>query len=176
MTELDLYILDWVQEHLQCSFLDTVMPWITSLGNSGVVWIILALVLLLIPKTRRLGGVVTAALLIDLLLCNLMIKPLVARARPFTLREVELLIAAPTDYSFPSGHTAASFAATAALFFSKNKGWIPALVLSVIIAFTRLYLYVHYPSDVLCGALLGIFCGWAGARLIQVVSDKTKRD
>ena len=140
MTELDLYILDWIQAHLKCGFLDTVTPWITALGNAGAVWIILAVVLLLIPKTRRNGGAVAAALIIDLLLCNCLIKPLAARERPFTLQEVELLITAPTDYSFPSGHTAASFAATAALFFSKNKGWIPALVLSSMIAFTRLYL------------------------------------
>ncbi len=163
MTELDLSILDWIQANLQCSFLDTTMPVVTALGNAGMIWIIMAVILLIIPKTRRYGLAVAMALLLDLLLCNILIKPLVARVRPYTLRDVELLIAAPTDYSFPSGHTAAAFAATSSLFFSKNKGWIPALILSIIIAFTRLYLYVHYPSDVVGGALLGVFCGWLGA-------------
>ncbi len=168
MIELELAVLDWIQAHLQCGFLDAVVPRITVLGNGGAVWILMAVVLLIIPKTRRIGCAVTLSLLIDLLLCNILIKPLVARPRPFTLREVELLIAAPTEFSFPSGHTAAAFTATTALFFSKSKGWIPALILAVLLAFTRLYLYVHYPTDVICGALLGIFCGWAGTMLLRV--------
>lgn len=168
MTELDLSILDWIQEHLRCAFLDTVTPWITMLGDGGVVWILLALILLAIPRTRKLGLAVTAALVVDLLLCNVLIKPLVARTRPFVLRpEIKLLIAPPRDYSFPSGHTAASFAAVGALFFAKSRGWIPALILAVAIGFTRMYLYVHYPTDVLAGAVLGIFCGAIGALIMK---------
>lgn len=178
MTELDLSILDWIQAHWQCQFLDTVTPWITKLGDGGVVWILLALVLLAIPRTRHLGIAVTAALLVDLLLCNILIKPLVARTRPFVLRpEIQLLIAPPGDYSFPSGHTAASFAAAGALFFAKNRGWIPALILAIAIGFTRLYLYVHYPTDVLAGAVLGVFCGAMGAWIAKKALDfyKNKR-
>ena len=168
MTQLDLSILDWIQTHLRCDFLDRVVPWITALGEFGAIWILLALVLLISPRTRKLGLAVAFALVLDLIFCNVIIKPLVARPRPFTLRpEIELLIQAPKDFSFPSGHTAASFAAAGALFFSKNRGWIPALILALAIAFTRLYLYVHFPSDVICGALLGILCGAAGAVLMK---------
>lgn len=164
MTQLDFTILDWLQTHLQCGLLDRVMPWITALGEFGAIWILLALVLLIRKDTRPLGVCVAAALAVDLLLCNALIKPLVARPRPFALRpEVLRLIPPPSDFSFPSGHTAASFAATAALWRGKSRLWIPAVVLAAAIGLSRLYLGVHYPSDVLCGALLGIFCGLIGA-------------
>ena len=164
MLELDFMILDWVQSHLRCGFLDTVVPWVTLLGEYGAVWIALALVLMLKKNTRPLGFAVAAALAVDVLVCNVILKPLVARPRPFALRpEITLLVKAPWDYSFPSGHTAASFAAVAALVQRKSSLWIPALVLAAAISLSRIYLYVHYPSDVLCGALLGLACGFAGA-------------
>lgn len=120
---------------------------------------------------------VTAALILDVILCNGILKNLVARVRPCDVNTtVQLLIPRPEDYSFPSGHTAASFATTAALFFAgkKKKLWIPALGLSVLIAFSRLYLYVHYPTDVLGGLLVGILCGWIGAQLVNQVFKKQK--
>ena len=163
MTQLDFGILDWVQTHLRCAFLDAVVPAITLLGEFGAVWILLALVLLMRKETRTMGVAVAVALAVDVLLCNGVLKPLIARPRPFTLRpEIELLVKAPWDYSFPSGHTAASFAAVAALFQQKSRLWIPALVLGTAIALSRIYLYVHYPSDVLCGVILGILCGLIG--------------
>lgn len=167
MLSVELSILDFLQEHLRCAFLDVVVPAFTKLGDYGIVWILLAIALSAFPKTRRVGIAVACALLLDLLLCNLLIKPLVARERPYTYRELQLLISAPRDYSFPSGHTAASFAVTSALFFRKNRLWIPALSLSVLLGFTRLYLYVHFPSDVLCGALLGMFAGFMGCLLAK---------
>lgn len=96
----------------------------------------------------------------DLVSCNLLIKPLVGRVRPFAVSgAVELLTAPPLDASFPSGHTAASFAAVFALRKSGSRLWKPALAVAVVIAFSRLYLYVHWPSDVLAGAVLGAACG-----------------
>ena len=125
-----------------------------------------------LPRTRKLGLVVTAALVLEAIPCNLILKPLVARARPFTVNPaVELLITKPTDFSFPSGHTSASFAVVSALFFRKERLWIPAGILAALIAFSRLYLYVHYPTDVLAGALVGILAGWIavkGTEAIQV--------
>ena len=95
---------------------------------------------------------------------QLLLKPIIARPRPFTFRpELTLLVKAPRDFSFPSGHTAASFAAASALLFSKAKGWIPAMVLAALIALSRLYLYVHYPTDVLAGVVVGVLCGFFGA-------------
>ena len=152
------------------------MPVITRLGNSGIFWILLAIALLLIPKTRKLGFTMAAALLMDVLLCNGIIKPLVARIRPFDLNTaVKLIIAKPTDYSFPSGHAAASFAATSALYFRRSKLWIPAFLLALLISFSRLYLYVHYPSDVLAGIALGILLGYLAKLGTDVVFHQTHR-
>lgn len=164
MTDLDFLILDWIQAHLRCGFLDVIAPAVTLLGEYGAIWILLALVLLVKKETRPLGIAVAAALAVDVLLCNIIIKPLVARPRPFALRpEIQLLVKAPGDYSFPSGHTAASFAAVGALFREKSRLRAPGLVLAAAIALSRLYLYVHYPSDVFCGAVLGLVCGVIGA-------------
>ncbi len=164
MTQIDLTILDWIQEQLRCGLLDGVMPWLTQLGEAWAV-ILAAVVLLAIPKTRRMGLAVAIALVLDGLLCNGILKPLVARPRPYTLRAVELLIAPPRDFSFPSGHAAATFSVAVALLRERPRVGIPVVVLAAGVAFSRLYLYVHYPSDVLCGMLLGSLCGIAGAAL-----------
>ena len=162
MTQLDLAILDWMQLHVRCEFLDRVMPVLTALGNAGIFWILLTVVLLCTKRYRRLGVLCACSLVLDLVVCNLTIKPLVDRVRPFVLSPSapELLVAPPGDASFPSGHTAASFAATSALYAGGSRLWIPAAVLSLLIAFSRLYLYVHYPSDVLAGMVLGTVLGF----------------
>ena len=176
ITNIDLQILDWIQAHLRCGFLDHVVPWITLLGEAGWIWILLAVVLLARKKTRSLGLAVAISLLVDLVLCNLLLKPLVARPRPFTYRpDLNLLVAAPRDFSFPSGHTAASFAAAAALAFAHCRHWRPAMALALLIALSRLYLYVHYPTDVLCGALLGVLCGLIGAAWGKKVMKKCRK-
>lgn len=165
---IDFQILDFIQAHMRCRFLDMAMPLITKLGDVGIIWIVLALGLLLFPKTRKVGAAVSAGLVLEALCCNILLKPVVARIRPYEVNlAVQLLIEKPVDFSFPSGHTAAAFATTSALFFSKSRLWIPALVLSVLLAFSRLYLYVHYPTDVLAGALLGILAGWIGSVMIR---------
>ena len=165
MQAMELYILDWIQAHLRCGLLDAVLPVISWTCNHGEVWILLALLLVLRKNSRRQGWAVAAALVLDLVCCNLFLKPLVGRVRPFAMNPaVELLIPPPLDASFPSGHTAASFAAVFALRASGSPLWKPALAVAAAIAFSRLYLYVHWPSDVLGGALLGAFLGWAAAR------------
>ena len=117
-----------------------------------------------------------AALVLDMILCNGILKHVFARVRPCDVNTtIQLLVPRPSDYSFPSGHTAASFAAVAALFFAgQKKLWKPALVLAVLIAFSRLYLYVHYPTDILGGIAVGVLCGYIGARCVQYFSMKTK--
>ena len=169
ITQLDLAILDLIRDHLRCAVLDFLMPLITLLGEDGIFWIAVALILTLIPKTRRIGLGVILALCLDYLTCNLLIKPLAARPRPWTHRP-----GLPTDYSFPSGHTAASFAAATAIFL-RNKAWgIPALVLAALVGVSRLYLYVHYPSDVLCGAALGLLCGFVAVWMAKQLEKGRK--
>lgn len=158
--------LDQIQQHLANEFLDTLIPRISSLGDAGLIWIALSVLLLLFPKTRKAGFASGAALIFMLVTGNMILKPLVARLRPFTVNTaVELLIPPPTDFSFPSGHTYASFASSTAIFRNNRRIGIPALILAALIAFSRLYLYVHYPTDVLFGILLGILAGWIGNRL-----------
>lgn len=171
MNMIEIGILQDIQDIFQCAFLDTIMPPLTSLGNKGIIWIAIAVFLLLFKKTRRLGLAVGLALLLDLLMCDITLKPLIARIRPFDLIEIELLIASPHDFSFPSGHTAVSFSAVFALMFSKSKLYIPSLILAVIIAFSRLYLFVHYPSDILGGIVVGLICGFSGAFIIKRIFE-----
>lgn len=176
MGSFELTILDFIQEHLRSGIGDTLMPMITMLGNGGILWILLTLLLLLLPKYRKVGVALGVSLILDLIFCNIMLKPLIARVRPFDVNTaIELLIASPLDFSFPSGHTAAAFTSTAALYFSRSKLWIPVLLLSVLIGFSRLYLYVHYPSDVLGGAFLGIVFGFFGTLLTNQLYKKRKQ-
>ena len=172
MQAMELYILDWIQAHLRCGFLDAVLPIISWTCNHGELWILLAVCLVLRKRTRAQGWTVATALVLDLVCCNLLLKPLIGRIRPFAVNTaVELLIPPPLDASFPSGHTAASFAAVFALRASGSPLWKLALAVAVLIAFSRLYLYVHWPSDVLGGALLGAFLGWAAGKAAQSVEQ-----
>ena len=165
ITTMDLAILDWIQCHLQSPAADRFFSLVTHLGDGGIFWILLAAVFLVRPRTRRLGLAMAIALLLDVILCNGLLKPAVARIRPFDLQPVSLLIPAPTDDSFPSGHTAASFAAAFALLFSRSRHWLWAMPTAAVIALSRLYLYVHYPTDILGGIAVGFLCGWLGGIL-----------
>ena len=157
--DFEFDILDAIQK-LRTPLGDILMPFFSSLGDAGIIWILMAILLFIIPKTRKYGACMAIALLFDVILCNGLMKNLVARTRPYDIRTtVELIIAKPSEYSFPSGHTAASFASVFALAFSKNKLWIPSFVLAVIIAFSRMYLYVHFPTDIAGGILVGLVCG-----------------
>ena len=169
----DLPILDWIAANLQCGFLDALMPLITLLGDAGIFWILCSVALIFIPKTRRVGLSMGISLLIGLLVCNVTLKPLVGRIRPYDYqmvhfqREITLLVEGLHDYSFPSGHTIASFEAATALLMGNKKLGIPAMILAVLIAFSRLYLYVHYPTDVLASIVLGIGIAFLGTFLVK---------
>ena len=168
MQAFELTILNWIQAHLRCGVLDAVMVPVSRICDHGEVWILLAAILLAIPKTRKLGACVACGLVLDLLFCNLALKPLIGRMRPFAVNPtVSLLILPPVDASFPSGHTAASFASVAALKTANSRLWKPALALAVVIALSRLYLYAHWPTDILGGAAVGILAGWLGTKLAQ---------
>ena len=111
MLTWEFSVLDFIQAHLRSGIGDIVMPLITHLGDSGVIWVVLALVLLIYPKTRKTGAALAVALALEVICCNLILKPFVARIRPCDINTaVQLLIPRPDDFSFPSGHTGASFA------------------------------------------------------------------
>lgn len=176
MLDVEFSILDFIQNQFRTPFGDFVMPLISKLGNGGIIWLVLSGLLCVFPKYRKAGVTMLTALALDVLLCNVMLKPLVGRMRPFTVNTgVELLINAPKDFSFPSGHTAASFAAAFALLFVKNKLWIPSMILASLIAFSRLYLYVHYPTDVLAGILLGLIVGVAANVICRLAEPHIRK-
>lgn len=177
---IDWMILDKIQSMLSSGFMDWLMPKITVLGNAGIVWIIIGLAMVISKKYRKTGIMVLAGLLLGLIIGNGIIKNLVARQRPCWINsDFHLLIPNPKDYSFPSGHTQASvIAATVITMRHKQWGWV-VIPLAVIIAFSRLYLYVHFPSDVLGGAIIGlaigIFTVICGNKIISSIQNRKKQ-
>lgn len=161
---MEFLFLDFIQS-LRSENLDHFMLFVSSLGNFGAIWIALAALLLIIERYRQSGLAVSIALLIDFVAVNLIIKPLVGRERPCDVTVPEdMLLACLSDHSFPSGHTAAAFAAAFALFLYHKRAGSAALILAILMGFSRLYLFVHFPSDVIAGALFGLIFGFMGYR------------
>lgn len=177
MNGVELKILLWMRDVFECAFLDWFMPLITKLGDEGIFWIVVAVVLLFIPKCRKAGAVLGVSLLLGLLIGNLTLKPLIGRIRPYDFfyelngEKIKLLIDAESSFSFPSGHTLASFEAATALLLNKRKLGIIALVLAILIAFSRMYLFVHYPTDILGGIVLGVINGVLATYIVTKVID-----
>ena len=156
ISRIDYRAMVFVQSKMQKPFLDKVMPTISKLGNGGMIWIAISFSMLFSAKYRTVGRLVLLALAIGVMLASIIIKPVVCRMRPCDVFERSVLIKRPTDYSFPSGHSLSSFAAATILFHYNIYFGIAALVLASLIAFSRLYLFVHYPSDIAAGILLGL--------------------
>ena len=132
----DLPILDWIQANLQSGFMDKFMPFITKFGDHGTFWMIVAALLFIFPRTRKTGLGMAIAMMIGLLICNVTLKPLVGRIRPYDLQAelgitIQLLGERMHDFSFPSGHTIASFEAAVVLLKNSKKMGIPAMILAV---------------------------------------------
>lgn len=175
--DFDFSVLNGIQNALQCGFLDTVIPWLTHLGH-GVVWAIFGLIFLFIKKYRFNGICVISALIATVVLSEFIVKPLFLRERPYMLNpEFLLLIPEPSGTSFPSSHTSTSFASALQFFGVNKKAGIAALIFAAVVAFTRLYLYVHFPTDILGGIILGVCMGlaviFAGRRIREKVTERT---
>lgn len=156
---IDYSILDFIQNTIKCALLDPVMAFFSYIGESGAIWIASSLVMLFFKRTRAMGVMVLAAMSAGYLIGEIGIKNIVCRPRPFVgCSGIVLNISPPSGYSFPSGHTCSSFAAATVMIACDKRFGISAVVLAALIAFSRLYNYVHFTSDVLCGMLLGVMC------------------
>jgi undecaprenyl-diphosphatase len=156
---LDNYILVTIKKYVQNKYLDRLMPIVTSMGNLGIVWIIMAVVLILDKSYRLIGDTVILTLIVSTIVGEGIVKHIVRRVRPCNQQNnVSFLIAKPISYSFPSGHTLSSFAVAEVLsiYFTQYK--LIFMAIAFLIALSRLYLYVHYPTDVIAGIIIGIFC------------------
>lgn len=155
--DYEFYLLNLIQQHVRNDFFDVLMPLVSMLGKAAALWVIIAAVLLCFKKTRTVGRSMAWNLASGGALLMLTVKPIVNRIRPYVLNDtVSLLVSPETNASFPSGHTFMAFGASTVIFLYNKKLGIISYMLSAVIAFSRLYLYVHFPSDVLCGAILGI--------------------
>ena len=172
ITQTDHSILVFIQEYLRFDWLTGPMVFVSHLGDSGLFWIILCAILLLSKKTRKLGVCGLLALAFGVLITNVALKNVVGRIRPYDqFSDLTLLVEAQHDFSFPSGHACSSFAAAAAIFLSldrNKKGWgILLIILASLIAWSRLYVAVHFPTDVIVGILVGIFSAWAAHLILK---------
>ena len=165
---MDETILRWIGEHLRLDWLNGPVMLYSTLGNAGILFIALTLLLLCFRRTRRVGAAAAGGLLVDLLVVNVTIKPLVSRARPWVvMAKFQTLLTSSDPNSFPSGHTCAAFAFAAAVCLTAPKRWMKAaaVIAAILMGLSRLYVGVHFPSDVLAGAVIGTLCGLVGAWL-----------
>ena len=159
MQQIDVLIIEWIRNHVVTEWLTPIFKVITYLGNYGIVWILLAVLLLCFKKHRKAGLAIGAALLLGFVLGEGILKNVIQRPRPFYLwPELQLLIPQPSGFSCPSGHTTSSFAAATSLFLYRKRWGAVALVLAALIGFSRMYFTVHYLTDVLFGVVLGVGC------------------
>lgn len=172
---VDHAVLLWIAAHIRQDWLTPIVTVITSLGNAGAVWLILALIFLIGVRTRRWGAAMLVALVFGLLVGNLWLKNWIARPRPFhTYSDIMPLVIPGDLYSFPSGHTLSSFCAATACFGYSRRAGLFCYLLAVLIGLSRLYMGVHYPSDVLAGALLGIGLGMLAVLAVNQVADRIR--
>lgn len=165
---MELSILYAIQEY-RTPLGDNLMVLLSALGNKGFIWVAIAGVMICFEKTRKWGFAVLLSVAIGLLLGDGILKPLFARPRPFYLdTAIVLNIKKPGGYAFPSGHTLSAFAGAYAIFTGNRKAGIPALIVAVMIGFSRMYLFVHYPTDVLAGAILGVYVARLITHILQI--------
>ena len=167
--QLDGNILLWIQNYIRRDFLNPIILFITNLGDAGWFWILVFAVMLIFTKYRKIGLTGLAALLIGFFITNLCLKNMVARIRPYEVIEgLELIGKRANDFSFPSGHSTCSMAASIVLFAKMPKKiGVPALILGILICFSRLYIGIHYLTDIIVGMCVGIIAALLAMYLIK---------
>ncbi|MGN0468937.1 MAG: phosphatase PAP2 family protein [Acutalibacteraceae bacterium] len=179
----DLSIFEWVQS-IQNPVLTAILKFVTTLGEGGIIFIALALVLICTKKYRKIGFAVIIALLVMEIGNNLILKELFARPRPFNLEGYDWwnevykypdFVSKPTSYSFPSGHTSSAFAAAVAVLWYNRKIGIPTTIFAFIMGFSRIYVEVHYPTDVIAGILVGIVYALIGVLITKFLYPKCEK-
>lgn len=171
---MEIDLLYWIQQNIRSEQLDGLFGMITTLGNAGVVWIAFTIVLLIPKKTRQIGLAMGVSLLLCLLIVNLTMKPLFMRVRPYEVAGfLDIYVNKPHDFSFPSGHTATAFAAAWVFMrMAKTKFRYVVMAFACVVAFTRLYFFLHYPSDVGMSILLGIVFAELGIWIVTHFMDQ----
>lgn len=174
LLELDGNILLWIQDNLRNGILTKIMVFLSRIADYGILWILIGFVLLCMKNTRRTGAAVALSMLTNLLVLNLVLKNLVDRIRPYEVIDgLTRLVPAEKSFSFPSGHAGHAFAAAVVMYAMLPKKYgIPALVLAGLVAFSRLYVGVHYPTDVLAGALVGTLIALLAVVVVKSISAK----
>jgi len=160
ITTIDFTILHFIKDHTRNKVLDKTMPIISRLGDFGLIWICSALSLLAFPHYRRYVPFFFFSLIASFLIGEVVLKTLIGRTRPCNIESVSLLINQPQDFSFPSGHSMSSFAVSTFLWHINHDIGNVAIVMATLIALSRLYLFVHYPTDVIAGSILGRIVGY----------------
>lgn len=171
MQDAEMGIL-FALQNLHCAWLDPIMIFFTTLGNNGIVWIAIALLCICFKKSRRCGILMILTMLFCLAIGNGLIKNLVGRPRPFQVLgdSSMLIIPPPAEFSFPSGHTMHGFTAAVMIFLHNRKAGAAAVLAAIVIAFSRMYLFVHFPTDILGGAVIGTLA----AIMIFALAEKLK--
>lgn len=161
ITNFDFSILYFIQENWRTDWLDLICAFLSWAFELGIPWLVLGAVLFCFKKTRAAGAILVCAVVLTFFFNELAIKNAINRERPCTIDPtIELIIKKPTSYSFPSGHTASCFAAAGTLLFTYKRLGIPLIAFSAFMGFSRMYLFVHFPTDVLAGAALGLLMAW----------------
>lgn len=172
---MELMLLDLIQK-LRTPLLDSFFAFLTTMGNHGEIWFVFIIAAFLKKETRKIGYLAIFALIIEVILVSGIIKPIVMRPRPFIANPaVQLIVDAPKGASFPSGHAASSFAVAMVFYFSKFKLRKTMLSVAILMAASRLYVYVHYPSDILVGALIGTCIAYVLVRYQDAIFDSIDR-
>ncbi|MEG0164992.1 phosphatase PAP2 family protein [Anaerorhabdus sp.] len=173
ITQIDIQIMMWIQEHMRSEFMDSFMKFITWIGDWMLLWAILFVIYFIFKKQGRNAKILALSLCISFLVNQLVLKNIVKRPRPFVENsQLPSLINEPTSYSFPSSHSATSFAVASSLSLVNKSLRFISYLLAILIAFSRVYLNVHHPSDVLVGALVGILSTYVAEKIVNLFEKR----